>query len=245
MAPEVYHGEKYDKEVDIYSLGMVLYWLLNNRRRPFLPLDRPPTAAEEEYARKQRFSPNANFPPPKNGSPTRKDIVLRATAYDPHKRYQDAGEMLFELDCLYQSAVPGNDNGKEDVYAQEKGLGKRNADLPDDVIADRDYKSHVDAFGSLNLHTDGDICGDDWENSESVVASDISPEKFFQMNNSHMNEEEASIGGPSRINRNLRTISFGFYSFSKEDPTGKYWIGLLDPRPEICTVIKDGYSEAV
>ena len=194
MAPEVYHGEKYGKEVDIYSLGMVLYWLLNNRRRPFLPLDRPPTAAEEEYARKQRFSPNAIFPLPKNGSPTLKDIVLRATAYDPHKRYQDAGEMLFELN---------------------------------------------------HLHTDGDICGDDWENSESVVASDISPEKFSQMNNSHMNEEEASIGGPSRINRNLRTVSFGFYSFSKEDPTGKYWIGLHDPRPEICTVIKEGYSEAL
>lgn len=87
--------------------------------------------------------------------------------------------------------------------------------------------SRADVFGNeeraaLNhLHTDGDICGDDWENSESVVASDISPEKFFQMNNSHMNEEEASIGRPSRINRNLRTISFGFYSFSKEDPTGK------------------------
>jgi serine/threonine-protein kinase len=37
MAPEVYRGEAYDFTVDIYSLGIVLYRLLNNNRTPFLP----------------------------------------------------------------------------------------------------------------------------------------------------------------------------------------------------------------
>ena len=32
----VEHGHKYGKEADIYSLGITLYWLLNNRRMPFL-----------------------------------------------------------------------------------------------------------------------------------------------------------------------------------------------------------------
>ena len=36
IAPEVLHMEKYGKEVDIYSLGIVMYWLLNNRRMPFI-----------------------------------------------------------------------------------------------------------------------------------------------------------------------------------------------------------------
>ena len=35
MAPEVYLGRKYGHTADIYSLGLVLYWLMNNRRMPF------------------------------------------------------------------------------------------------------------------------------------------------------------------------------------------------------------------
>lgn len=38
MAPEVISGKPYDATVDIYSLGLVLYWLLNERRGPFVPL---------------------------------------------------------------------------------------------------------------------------------------------------------------------------------------------------------------
>ena len=37
MAPEVYKGEAYGSTVDIYSLGIVLYRLLNGNRTPFLP----------------------------------------------------------------------------------------------------------------------------------------------------------------------------------------------------------------
>ena len=37
MAPEVYRGDAYNATVDIYSLGIVLYRLLNDNRAPFLP----------------------------------------------------------------------------------------------------------------------------------------------------------------------------------------------------------------
>lgn len=37
MAPEIYRGGEYGPNADIYSLGMVLYRLLNNNRLPFLP----------------------------------------------------------------------------------------------------------------------------------------------------------------------------------------------------------------
>ena len=38
MAPEVYWGKPYNASVDMYSLGLVMYWMLNERRGPFLPL---------------------------------------------------------------------------------------------------------------------------------------------------------------------------------------------------------------
>ena len=42
MAPEVYAGKEYGFSVDTYSLGLVLYRMLNKNRGPFLP--QPPEA---------------------------------------------------------------------------------------------------------------------------------------------------------------------------------------------------------
>ena len=108
MAPEVLRGS-YDQTADIYSLGMVLYWLLNERRTPFLPIPpASPTASDKEQARKRRFS-GEPIPAPAHGSGELKRIVLKACAYDPADRYQSAGEMLADLEALgsgHASAQP-------------------------------------------------------------------------------------------------------------------------------------------
>jgi serine/threonine protein kinase len=100
MAPEVYRDQPYGSGVDIYSLGMVLYWLLNERRMPFLPLPpTSPTNSEKEKARRRRFSGEA-IPAPAHGSEKLQRIVLKAVAYDPEERYQSAEEMLSDLETL-------------------------------------------------------------------------------------------------------------------------------------------------
>ena len=97
MAPEVYHDQPYGSTVDIYSLGMVLYWLLNERRTPFLKMPPSlPTNSEKEYARKRRFGGEA-IPTPVHGSDELKRIVLKACAFDPKDRFQSAQEMLTAL----------------------------------------------------------------------------------------------------------------------------------------------------
>ena len=114
MAPEVYNNQPYGSAADIYSLGLVMYWLLNERRMPFMPL--PPAkilAGQDEAARQRRLS-GESLLTPAHGSTELKRIVLKACAYDPKERYHTADEMLADLDAL----------GGERVFAKldEKAL---------------------------------------------------------------------------------------------------------------------------
>lgn len=76
MAPEVIRREKYGKEADIYSLGLVLYWLLNNRRMPFVPTNRIPTQDEVNNAQYRRIKGDV-IPEPVNGSEALKRIIKK------------------------------------------------------------------------------------------------------------------------------------------------------------------------
>ena len=100
MAPEVYNNQPYGTKADIYSLGLVLYWLLNERRMPFLPLGGAiPTSRDEDDARNRRLR-GEQIPPPAHGSAALKQIVLKACAYSPRDRYQSAAEMLRDLEAV-------------------------------------------------------------------------------------------------------------------------------------------------
>lgn len=106
MAPEVYRGEAYNATIDIYSLGLVLYWLLNERRMPFLPLPpEAPTASQLNEAQVRRFSGEA-LPAPKNGSDALKAIVLKACAYNAVDRYATPTAMRRELEKALDMLLP-------------------------------------------------------------------------------------------------------------------------------------------
>ena len=107
MAPEVYNNDPYGYKADQYSLGLVLYWLLNDRRGPFLPTDRMPTAAEEEAARFKRYA-GEPLPPPKCGSHEIHGIVLKSCAADPRDRFKNARELRTALRQLI--------GGSEELY---------------------------------------------------------------------------------------------------------------------------------
>lgn len=100
MAPEIYKGEKYDSSIDIYSLGIVLYKLMNQNRLPFLSLDKQLiTYRDKENALTRRMA-GEKMPAPSKAGKAFSHIILKACAYDPKKRYRKPEDILQDLESL-------------------------------------------------------------------------------------------------------------------------------------------------
>lgn len=93
MAPEVANSGNYDARVDTYSLGVVLYRLLNNNKLPFLDTEKQLLNPNERKNAVERRIRGEALPAPCNASPSIANLILRACAYDPNARFGSATEM--------------------------------------------------------------------------------------------------------------------------------------------------------
>ena len=136
MAPEIMNNDgtinvfsrkRYDHRVDIYSLGIVLYKLLNNNRLPFID----PHASfikyhEDREAIDRRFS-GEPIPPPVSTNKPLVEVVLKACAFEPSQRYQSASEMIEALKSINRKVLKKcelcNDdfepNNSSDLYCRK------------------------------------------------------------------------------------------------------------------------------
>lgn len=107
MAPEVYKGEAYGTNVDLYSLGIVMYKLLNNNREPFLP----PHPELIKYSDKndalvKRISGEV-IPPPANCNEFLSRVILKSISFNSWERYQLPSQMKNDLESIKNSLGSG------------------------------------------------------------------------------------------------------------------------------------------
>lgn len=116
LAPEVYLGEEsYSKSVDLYSLGIVLYRLLNYNRNPFLPpFPNQYFSQDEDNAFEMRMMGKIPDYPVIGGDLIGKVIVKSIT--DSSNRYQTADEFINDLKDAF-------DNTSNEILNQKIGIG--------------------------------------------------------------------------------------------------------------------------
>lgn len=93
MAPEVFKGAQYDDRADIYSLGIVLYRLLNDNHLPGLNTSQQLLDANERKSALERRLSGESLPAPCKASEGMANIILKACSYDASTRFNSASEM--------------------------------------------------------------------------------------------------------------------------------------------------------
>ena len=180
IAPEVYLGkEKYDNTVDLYSLGIVLYRLLNKLRFPFLP-DYPDSydSNDEEQAFEKRIKgeiPNL----PINAKNELGQVILKAIS-NRKDRFNSADEFLKaleeaehklsenELDIVINTVV-SSAVGQDSIVEEKK---QTQATIGSDMVASEMNSTTDDSLPNNLFNTFGDSM------------SEIPPENIFDKNES-------------------------------------------------------------
>lgn len=124
-APEVLKKGEYSLLSDLYSLGIVLYSLLNNGRKPFLPSFPQKISFSDNRSSLQKRLSGEEIPLPANTDEQIGAIILKACAFDPIGRYQSPLEMKEALEGYLASKnillrmqlhIPVGKDTEEDSY---------------------------------------------------------------------------------------------------------------------------------
>lgn len=101
MSPEISKGESANITADLYSLGLVMYRLLNGNRAPFLPVNNQPVnSAAMEAANVRRMKGDALPPPAFCANTALANAVLKACAFRPQERWKSPQEMKKALEDI-------------------------------------------------------------------------------------------------------------------------------------------------
>lgn len=101
IAPELYKEDEPDCNSDVYSLGILLYKLLNNNRLPFLPSYPAPVSIDDRenaFAKRMRGD---LFPAPSGATSQLANVLYKAAAFRSSERFSDPYALAVALHKHY------------------------------------------------------------------------------------------------------------------------------------------------
>ncbi len=152
MAPEVFRGEHYDNTVDIYSLGIMLYRLLNKGRFPFMPPYPQQIRYEDNQIAMQRRIEGEALPRIPGIPLELFQIVAKAADARKENRYQSGKEFYRALKEFQkgqeslQSVISSQDKMEKteqvvfskEVQKAEQGVFSRETERTEQVVFSKD-----------------------------------------------------------------------------------------------------------
>lgn len=213
MAPEVYRKERGSAAVDIYSLGLVLYKLLNENRGPFLPAyPEPIMFADREKALTQRLK-GATITPPKNGSRLLKSAVLSACAYNPTDRFKTASEFK---DALVRAGNTSNDDEIASIKTKDKHRKRRHRSV---IIAILVVFLAVACYWAMQVR---DITGVD-SSVEVYIGDSIAPQ--YRVKPSYLGDKDIDFvidGDEAAVDKDGRITGLALGNATMTMTSGRY-----------------------
>ncbi|MCQ2462617.1 MAG: protein kinase [Clostridia bacterium] len=144
MAPEFYNTEVINDTCDTYSLGLVMYALLNKGRLPFLPTyPAEITMNELSHSLKKRVD-GEEIPAPKMADTAVSAVVLKAISHDPKNRYRTPRHMLSDIRKLLNGEEVNfdEDNVEEYTCAAEAQVSAEE-NFNEETQKDREYNENT------------------------------------------------------------------------------------------------------
>ncbi len=109
MSPEIMQGRPAGFTSDIYSLGLVMYRLMNKNRHPFIQESDMSSTREIEESNTRRLS-GETLPMPIDADERLGRIVLKACAFEPKDRWQSPEDMYNALADLGEGTIKRRTN---------------------------------------------------------------------------------------------------------------------------------------
>ena len=147
MAPEVANNCEYDARVDIYSLGLLLYRLLNDNRMPFLNNEKQLLSPSDRRAALERRIKGEKIPAPCEASSSMAELIIRACAFNPDERFASAADMKSALQSVINGTYKRTAAEKDETIVH-KEKAKTGKDVTGDNHVISNSRVQVNTFGN-------------------------------------------------------------------------------------------------
>ncbi|MBQ8029266.1 MAG: protein kinase [Clostridia bacterium] len=192
MAPEYLKNDSINCTSDTYSLGLILYMLINRGRLPFTEQYPQEVTLNGLNRSKENRCLGMSFPEPATQAPMLMKVISKACAFKETDRYLTPKQMLSDLNAALRNK-PASETEYDDIYSYSAPTGDE-ADAIADVVEYKEEKAEEISYPEfpVSLH-------------EEIPVPDVSPFDYLDSDKKPVKRRKAVAYTSVPKNKSLHT----------------------------------------